>query len=463
MSVSEAQAILPGAIFRPPAEQGDLITTVSQDGADVVGLIDGTFHQTLSVWHSEVCYLLSEGVTILGSSSMGALRAAETERFGTIGVGTIFKWYRDGFITADDEVALVHGTEDVGFTPLSLVLVNIRASLYKAVSQGMLSATHADQVIDVARSLYYPDRQASTILQRCSDLELPADARRAIEQALTIEHVDLKKDDAQKMLTLMRRILEGSDPRPRRPDFEFSRSSVFETLYNSDRRVQVGDRQVPLQAIKEHATIHCPEFESVSRAALDRSIVTYFASLLGLRVTPEEFETQRSEFMDHRGLDSPEALREWLRANAMSEGDLSEYLVQESLCLRMRRWIVASAGMDRGCRMVLNEARMRGVFADWAKSTAEKETVVSAYRGQPEYASVGQEDPRLLAALHYANSNVHIKGDARVWAMDAGFDDVQTLQEALKDSAIYYHVKARIARQMRALEGAGGDNSEGES
>lgn len=454
MSLSEARAILPNALYRPPAAQGDLLSAVNQDGAEVIGLIDGTFHQTLSVWHSEVCYLLSRGITVFGASSMGALRAAETERFGTVGVGTIFRWYRDGVIAGDDEVALVHGTEDCEFRPLSLVLVNIRASLYQAVSQGLLASSYADQVIEVARSLYYPDRQVSTILRHCQDRRLPADALLAVERALTVDHVDLKQADAREMLTLMREVLDGSVPRPPRVNFEFSRSSVFETLYNLDRRVQVGDTQVSLQSIREHAALHCPDFDQVKRAALDRSIVSYFGSLLGLDVTPEELATQRSEFAEQRGLDSPEALRDWLRANAMSETDLSEYLAQEALCLRLRRWIVASGGMDRGCRAILNEARMRNVFSDWAKAAAEKETIVAAYRDQPEYDSVRHEDPRRLAALHNAYSAVRIEGDARTWAEDAGFDDVVDLLEALRHSAIYYDVKARIARQLRALERA---------
>lgn len=452
MSRGEARAILPNAIYRPPAAQGDLLSAVGQDGVDIIGLIDGTFHQTLSVWHSEVCYLLSRGITVFGASSMGALRAAETEPFGAVGVGTIFRWYRDGIIARDDEVALVHGTEEFEFKPLSLTLVNIRASLYQAVSRGLLASSYANQVIEVARSLYYPDRQVSTILRRCQDLRLPADALLTVEQALTVDHVDLKQADAREMLTLMREVLDGSAPRPPRVEFEFSRSSVFETLYNLDRHVQVGDTQVSLQSIQEHAALHCQDFEQVKRAAIDRSIVSYFASLLGLHVTPEELATLHSEFVEQRGLSSPEALRDWLRANAMSETDLSEYLSQEVLCLRLRRWIVTTISMDRGCRAVLNEARMRNIFPDWVKAAAEKETIVAVYRDQPEYDSVCQEDPRRLAALHYANSNVLIKGDARIWAEDAGFDDILDLQEALKHSAVYYDVKARIARQLRALE-----------
>ena len=454
LSLREARDILPSAIFRPPAAQGDLLAAVNQDGTEVIGLIDGTFHQTLSVWHSEVCYLLSRGVSVFGASSMGALRAVETEIFGTVGVGTVFGWYRDGLITGDDEVALVHGIEETGFRPMSLALVNIRASLYQAVSRNLLAASCAEQVIEVARSLHYPDRQAYTIIQRCQELRLTEPALIAVERALTIDVVDVKQADAREMMTRMREVLDGSAPRPPRVAFEFSRSSVFETLYNLDRHVRVGDAQLSLQSIRQHAALHRPDFEDVKRAALDRRIVAFFGLVLGLAVTPEEAAAQRAEFLEQRGLDSPEALRDWLRENGMSQGDLSEYLSTEALCFRLRRWAMARLGLDRGCRSILDEARMRNVFCDWASAAAEEEAITAAYRDQPEYHSVRQDDPRRLAALHDAYSAVRVKRDARTWAEDLGFEDVEDLVKALRDSAIYYDVKDRIARQLKAFERA---------
>jgi hypothetical protein len=454
MPLQEARTILPGAVYRPPAAQGDLLAAVNQDGANVIGLIDGTFHQTLSVWHSEVCYLLSQGVIVFGASSMGALRAVETERFGTVGLGAIFKWYRDGIITADDEVALVHGTEEHGFRPLSLALVNIRASLNEAVSRGRLASSYAEQAIEIARSLYYPDRKANTILQRCRDVRLPDREVRAIERALTVDYVDLKQADARELLTHIRRVLDGSEPPPERVAFEFSRSSVFDSLYNLDRYVRVGGAQLSLQSIREHAGLHRGEFHDVKRAALNRRVVAFFGLVLGLTVTPEEVAALRSEFLDQRGLGSEEALAGWLRENGMSEGDLSEYLSTEVVCVRLRRWAMARLGLDRGCRAILDEARMRDIFHDWAATAAEQQDIVAAYRHEAEYSAVHHDDPRRLAALHNAHSEARVNGDAQAWAEEVGFEEIEDLVSALGDSAIYYDVKTRVASQLKAMERA---------
>jgi hypothetical protein len=452
ISVGEARDILPGAVFRPPAAQGDLLAAVDQDGAEIIGLIDGTFHQNLSVWHNEVCYLLSRGITVFGASSMGALRAVETERYGTIGIGRIFRWYRDGIITGDDEVALLHGDEDTNFRQVSIPLVNIRASVARAVSKGRLDSAFADRLLDIARALYYPERLVPSIVQRCRESDFPAEQVRAAERALTVDYVDLKRADAREMLTAMRRVLDGSAPRPAPVPFVFTRSSVFETLYNLDRRVRVDETQVALQEIGEHVALHCIEFKSIRRAALNRDVVVFLGLLLGIRVAEEEAEAERAEFLAERALHSPEDLGEWLRSNSLSESDLREYLAQEALCTRLRRWILTARSFDRGCHALLNELRIRGLFPEWAKAAAEEATIVAAYRGQPEYRDVDEDPPDRLAQRHAAYTGVRITGDARIWAEDAGFDGVAGLAEALRRSAIYNDVSARIARQFEALE-----------
>ena len=45
---------------------------------------------------------------MLGAASMGALRAVEMSRFGMIGVGTIFRWFRDARLVAEDELAVAY-------------------------------------------------------------------------------------------------------------------------------------------------------------------------------------------------------------------------------------------------------------------------------------------------------------------------------------------------------------------
>src|SRR5262245_8594564 len=112
----QARAILE-ARYEPPARMGDIYRILGDVRAVV--LIDGVFHSVPAVWQREILDALAEGVPVYGASSMGALRAAELYTYGMVGIGTVFGWYRDGIIDADDEVTLLHGPEDAGYVALS--------------------------------------------------------------------------------------------------------------------------------------------------------------------------------------------------------------------------------------------------------------------------------------------------------------------------------------------------------
>jgi hypothetical protein len=151
------------ADYYPPARKGDVYRILAS-GVRTIVLIDGVFHSTPSVWQRELLDAISEGVVVLGASSMGALRAAELHQFGVIGYGRVFEWYRDMVIDGDDEVALWHGPEEYGYRHLSEPLVNIRYTLEGAVEDRCLTAEQADQLLRYAKRLHYPSRSYRQLL-----------------------------------------------------------------------------------------------------------------------------------------------------------------------------------------------------------------------------------------------------------------------------------------------------------
>jgi hypothetical protein len=86
----------PQELWLPPVRCGDVVAVVAQHHPKKILIIDGFFHQVLSVWHKEIIYALLKGIVVIGASSMGALRAAELWRYGMLGVGKIFQMFRDG-------------------------------------------------------------------------------------------------------------------------------------------------------------------------------------------------------------------------------------------------------------------------------------------------------------------------------------------------------------------------------
>jgi ribosomal protein S12 methylthiotransferase accessory factor len=195
-----------GLVWRPPARQGDLYRAASQ-GAVVIGLIDGYFDAVPSVWHKEILWAMKQGAHVYGAASIGALRAAELAVFGMKGVGCIYEMYRDGTLIDDDEVALQHGHEEVGFVPVTEAMVNIRATVRQAVVGGSLEERGANALIAAAKRIFYQDRTWRAVLAIAASLESRVGARRASFTQALDQRVNQKALDARVMVDAVRRHL----------------------------------------------------------------------------------------------------------------------------------------------------------------------------------------------------------------------------------------------------------------
>ncbi len=160
LDLESAEKILT-AEYRPPAKRGDLITA-AREGAEIIGLIDGVFHQESAVAHREILAALKSGIRVVGSSSMGALRAAEMDTLGMVGIGEIYRMYKSGKLESDDEVALVFDPNS-GLS-LSEPLINIRFTLKQARETGIIDTVVHDALLSSARSLFYPKRTYRAIV-----------------------------------------------------------------------------------------------------------------------------------------------------------------------------------------------------------------------------------------------------------------------------------------------------------
>ena len=92
-SIAEAEVhrLMAEASHAPPIRRGDL---AGIDDYDIVVIIDGEFGQNLSVSPKEILSVLEQGKTVIGASSMGALRASELDRSGMIGTGWVYDRFR---------------------------------------------------------------------------------------------------------------------------------------------------------------------------------------------------------------------------------------------------------------------------------------------------------------------------------------------------------------------------------
>lgn len=194
---AEARRVAGPVTLLPPAARGDVWRALASRPA-AIALVDGVFEARPAVWHRELLEALEAGVAVFGAASMGALRACELAPFGMVGVGQVFRWFRDGQLVDDGEVALLHGDVGEAYLPLTVPLVNVRWIAKVARAQGILKAAEATALIGAAAGLFYQDRRWPKVLERVG---WSTNTRRRFDRYAAAGLPNLKADDARTCLT----------------------------------------------------------------------------------------------------------------------------------------------------------------------------------------------------------------------------------------------------------------------
>jgi len=228
-----ARALWREPAYLAPVAQGDVYRVASRKPA-AIGIIDGFFERLPAVWHKEILWALSKGIRVYGSSSMGALRAAELSAYGMIGVGSVYEGYASGALTDDDEVTLAHAPAANKYRAVSEPMVNIRCTLAQAAAAAIVSQPTADALARIAKALFYPLRNYEKIIEEGLRAHLPAEELRNLRAWLPTGRIDQKRLDAIALLTRMREDLRHHSP-AQPPNFEFQNTLFWVRLRRNSR------------------------------------------------------------------------------------------------------------------------------------------------------------------------------------------------------------------------------------
>jgi hypothetical protein len=318
---ADVERLLPGTTCLPPAAQGDVYrATLTRPAA--IGLIDGYFERVPAVWHKEILWALSQGIHVFGSASMGALRAAELVSFGMIGVGAIFEAYRDGVLEDDDEVAVVHGPSDSGYRAASDAMVNIRATLVRAVGEGVVDAGAASVLERAAKRLFYAERSYPRLLEFGPDAGLAPAAVDRLRHWLASGAVNQKYDDAVAMLQAMRVCLEEGRP-PAPVGFVFEETLWWQQL--KIRAAETGlspdDSRVLEGLVRDRAA-----WERAVAGALGWQLARQAAEREGWTSDAATLVDEAAALCRRHGLSDAAALERWLSENRYTSWELEHLL-----------------------------------------------------------------------------------------------------------------------------------------
>jgi len=373
----------------PPVAQGD-VYRATQAGARAIGLIDGYFEGVPAVWHKEILWALSRGVHVFGSASMGALRGAELYAFGMRGVGRIFEAYRDGVFEDDDEVAVLHGPAEVGYAALSVPMVNIRATLDRAVANHVITAGAAEALTTRAKDMFYQERSWDGVVAEhpaASPAELAA-----FRAWLPSGQVDLKAEDATAMLTTMTDWLAG-DPPPFDASFDFEWTDAWDSaIAVSPAAAPHPGTALPPQRVLDELRLDPTAFRAAKTAALARLLALRAADRRATVTERRAVNAALDRFRTSHGLFRRADLDRWLDQNDLGAGDFERMMEDQA------RLDAYAAFIDHTLEgPLLAQLRLDDHYAALAERAERKHRALEAEgRAEAEPVDCGLAPPQLV-------------------------------------------------------------------
>lgn len=427
ISHKEVQKYL-DCICMPPVCHGDLLGLIDQRPA-AIGIIDGYFEGAPSVWHKEILYAMNQGVNVYGSSSMGALRAAELHTFGMRGEGKIFEWYRDLVIEDDDEVAVLHGPAEVGYTVASEPMVSIRATLGLALEHGVIDHAVHDELIAGAKNTFYKKRSWRSLREHASELINDA-ALVQLESWLDQNRIDLKKDDAIAMLKTMASEQEEFK-QPFETNFNFEWTNVWDNAYQTlgPRASSGGDPSAKDQKVLNQLRLD-PEAYQRYR---DKALLAWVCSRrTNIDAESDQVQFELQKFRERNRLDTRPQLLDY-----MSQTDLDEERLTSALreAARVRQAFQTAGDLRAG---IIAQLKLSGKYLDMLDTANRKQSALDSAGLLPDQS--GLLRPQLLAWYYRQRIGKPIPDDITESLAQIGLEHSDDFYRLIAEDYLYWRL-----------------------
>lgn len=405
----------------PPAAQGDIYRAALRR-PKAIGIIDGYFHGVASIWHKEVLWSMSQGIHVFGSSSMGALRAAELSKFGMRGVGRIFEAYRDGVLEDDDEVALLHGPAELGFAALSEPMVDIKATIGRAVDDGVITDQTGSVLRSIAKAIFYQNRTWELILKNAATQQLAIEECTKFDRWLSTGRFSQKHADALELLNEVKDFVD-SRPGPMEVNYSLEWTHLWDSVVGETHQ-----RDLPGSSlIVDELRLNPERYKAVCRAALLRFLAAREDVRNGYTQSASDLRQGMTRFRLAHGLFGRKSLQGWLVKNDFDEQGFKSFISEETRLNRVEsenRYILDS--------YILSELRLRNEYSTLAERAREKEDALTKDENAISAQQYSMMTPMLLAAWFFENRiGTTVPDNANECLNAFGLEDRAELQRLL--------------------------------
>jgi hypothetical protein len=364
---------LVNAHFQPPIKHGDILNAIDE-GADCLVIIDGYYDSMPACRHKEILHALRAGIRVMGSSSMGAMRAAELDLFGMEGIGDIYQMYKSGVIDGDDEVAIKHAPESEGYRQLSLPLVNLRYNLQQMLAFGTIAPAEAELLIDCAKQMYFGARNLRRIFNNAKERGLSTDVIERCQHYFQDHWHDAKKADAKQLLKIVDERMRGQQPWPELRPPQVNQTNFLYRWTVDQARVNTRLGFVREQEVLAQFKFFSDDYPRIRQQANEKAWLRDYAERLNIKVSSQELQEYQAEFSTHI-----ENLTTWLVEHNLSQTQWLNYLQTE---LAVNKLVSLRATTDR-TTLLLEYTDLCGLssleselFSEWQKFYQEIKTKI---------------------------------------------------------------------------------------
>lgn len=412
------------ATILPPAAMGDIYRAARRHPR-AIGIIDGYFEGAPSVWHKEILWAMAEGIEVFGAASMGALRAAELSSFGMRGIGEIFTLYLAGRLEDDDEVAVEHGPGEMDYITLSEPLVNIRATIDRAVAEGIVLADLGRELTHLAKLQFYKERSWEALLRLGYAAGMALDA---FAHWLPDNAVDLKRDDALKMAAAMAEFLS----RPHAPAAK-NFSPEWTVMWDRATRSFIphgeiaasNEESVSPDLVLEELRLDPDRYAGIRRSAIARKLIDTGSLPDHAPVDLTVLRLEISRFRARNGLLTHASLLQWLKENGLDAANFEKLLEDE-----IRLDMAGSTGRSLD-GYIISELQLAGTYSALARRARRKQQVLES-NAQDQRQPENRLQIMQARLWYFENSlNRPVPDDIDHYAKELGFAGIKALDRAI--------------------------------
>jgi hypothetical protein len=124
-------------------------------------LVDGYLIHAYPPSPMEIHDVLTRGVTVIGTASLGAIRAVELRPFGMIGMGWVHEQFASGDVDRDDEIVVA--CDERSGRALTVPMINVRFAIKAFYKTGRIVHAQAEAALAAVAALYLEERTRASV------------------------------------------------------------------------------------------------------------------------------------------------------------------------------------------------------------------------------------------------------------------------------------------------------------